>query len=144
MTNAVHFFVPGEPVAKGRARVTTIGGHPRQYTPAKTVAYESTVALIARQAMGASDPIAGPVAVYLQAVWAIPASWSKKRAREAMGKYKASRPDLDNLIKSICDGCNGITWNDDAQVVQLRAEKFYGAIPGVTVEIIGMDCANDQ
>ena len=28
--------VPGEPVAKGRPRLTTQGGHPRAYTPART------------------------------------------------------------------------------------------------------------
>lgn len=133
MTNAVRFHIPGIPVAKGRARVTTIGGHARTYTPEKTVRYESTVALMARQAMGASSPIAKPVSVSIVATWPIPASWSKKRQQEAV--YKPSRPDLDNIIKAIGDGCNGIVWNDDSQIAVLQSCKVYGAVPGVSVEV---------
>lgn len=133
MTNALRFEVPGIPVAKGRARVTTIGGHARAYTPAKTVAYESTVALMARQAMGASSPMAGPLAVSIIATWPIPASWSKKRRESEV--FKASRPDLDNIAKAIGDGCNGIVWADDSQIVDLRCVKRYGQIPGVVVEV---------
>ena len=131
--NAVRFEIPGIPVAKGRARVTTIGGHARAYTPAKTVAYESTVALFARQAMGAAEPIPGPVAVLIVATWPIPPSWPKKR-REA-AKWKASKPDADNVAKAIGDACNGIVWADDSQVVDLRCVKLYGALPGVVVEV---------
>ena len=133
MTNALRFEVPGIPVAKGRARVTTIGGHARAYTPAKTVAYESTVALMARQAMGASSPMGGPLAVSIVATWPIPASWSKKRRDSEV--FKASRPDLDNIAKAIGDGCNGIVWGDDSQIVRMHAAKVYGPVPGVVVEV---------
>jgi len=132
--NAVRFTIPGIPVAKGRARVTTIGGHARAYTPAKTVAYESTVALFARQAMGAAEPISGPVAVSIVATWPIPPSWPKKR-REA-ARWKTSKPDADNVAKAIGDACNGIVWADDSQVVDLRCVKLYGPVPGVVVEVI--------
>lgn len=133
MTNALRFHVPGIPVAKGRARVTTIGGHARAYTPAKTVAYESTVALMARQAMGASSPMGGPLAVSIVATWPIPPSWPKKRRESEV--FKASRPDLDNIAKAIGDGCNGVVWADDSQIVDLRCVKRYGQIPGVVVEV---------
>lgn len=132
MTNIVRFHIPGIPFAKGRARVTTIGGHARAYTPAKTVAYESTVALMAQQAMGASRPMAGPVAVSIVATWPIPTSWSKKRRESEV--FKTSKPDLDNLVKALGDGCNGIVWGDDSQIVRMHASKVYGPVPGVTVE----------
>lgn len=32
------------------------------------------------------------------------------------------RPDLDNLIKSLLDGCNNICYDDDRQVVSISAE----------------------
>jgi Holliday junction resolvase RusA-like endonuclease len=133
MTNAIRFEIPGVPVAKGRARVTTIGGHARAYTPAKTVAYESTVALMARQAMGASSPMDGPLAVSIVATWPIPASWSKKRRETEF--WKTSRPDVDNIAKAIGDGCNGIVWGDDSQIVRMHASKVYGPVPGVVVEV---------
>jgi len=127
------FTIPGIPVAKGRPKATTINGMARMYTPAKTVAYESAVAMFARQAMGAAEPIPGPVAVSIVATWPIPASWSKKRREGA--KWKTSKPDADNVAKAIGDACNGIVWQDDSQVVDLRCVKLYGAVPGVLVEV---------
>lgn len=47
----IRFHIPGTPVAKGRARVTTRGGRPATYTPAKTVAYEGLVALAGQDAI---------------------------------------------------------------------------------------------
>lgn len=32
-------------------------------------------------------------------------------------------PDIDNLIKAILDGLNGIAWEDDKQVVEVRAQR---------------------
>jgi Holliday junction resolvase RusA-like endonuclease len=131
--NALRFHIPGEPVAKARARSTSSGLH---YTPAKTAAYEKLVAWHAKAAMGASSPIPGPVAVFLQAVYTVPASWRGKRSKDVVGQFKASRPDLDNIVKSVFDGMNGVVWNDDAQVCELRAEKSYGLVAGVTVEVV--------
>ena len=131
MTNAVRFEVPGIPVAKGRARSTSTGHH---YTPAKTVAYESTVALFARQAMGSARPMEGPLRLSIVATWPVPASWSKKRREAAF--WKTGKPDADNIAKTIGDACNAIVWLDDSQVVQLHCAKKYGPIPGVVVEVV--------
>lgn len=32
-------------------------------------------------------------------------------------------PDIDNLIKSILDGLNGIAWEDDKQVIEVKAQR---------------------
>lgn len=129
----IRFTIPGIPVAKGRAIASTMGGKVRMRTPAKTIAYESTVALFARQAMGAGAPISGPVALHIVATWPIPPSWPKKRREGA--QWKTSKPDADNVAKAIADACNGIVWADDSQVVDLRCVKVYGPIPGVVVEV---------
>ena len=47
----IHFHIPGQPVGKGRPRIGKVGAHARMFKPAKTVSYESTVALFAAQAM---------------------------------------------------------------------------------------------
>ena len=132
MINALRFEVPGEPVSKGRPRSTADGHH---YTPAKTVAYERLVAWTAKAAMGSADRIAGPVSVLIVATWGIPASWSKKRSQAAMGGPKTSKPDVDNIAKICCDAMNGVVWNDDAQVHDLRCRKCYGLEPGVVIEV---------
>jgi crossover junction endodeoxyribonuclease RusA len=38
--------------------------------------------------------------------------------------HKGQTPDIDNLIKSILDGLNGIAWQDDKQVVKVVAERL--------------------
>lgn len=132
------FHVPGIPVAKGRARISTHGGKVRSFTPQKTVAFESRVALAAERAMAGSDPLMGPVLLSLHIEPPIPQSWSLKKKAAALGGtiQPCGRPDIDNYIKAIADGGNGILWNDDAQITRLNAVKRYAAQPGVHVEVI--------
>lgn len=143
------FTVPGDPVAKGRARAFIRNGHVAHYTPSNTVAYENTVRTMARQAMAGRDPLAGPVALVVRAAMRIPGSWSRKRQQAAgLGTVvPTSRPDLDNLVKAIKDGCNGVVWRDDAQVIELLATKRYGHTPCVHVRIdvvADVDCGQPQ
>lgn len=136
----IRFVVPGTPVAKQRARISTRGGVVRSFTPHKTVAFESLVAMKAEQAMAGADPLAGPVALKLYVELAIPQSWSLKKKNGAInGAVKpCGRPDIDNYVKSIADGGNGILWRDDSQITDLSAVKRYGQQPGVHVEVTAL------
>lgn len=134
----IRFHVPGIPVAKGRPRITTRGGKVRSFTPPKTVAFESLVALAAERAMEGSDPLDGPVSLTLHVELPIPQSWSLKKKSAAMSglTQPTGRPDLDNYIKAISDGGNGILWADDSQITLLTAAKRYASQPGVHVEVL--------
>ncbi|MDE1999351.1 MAG: RusA family crossover junction endodeoxyribonuclease [Burkholderiales bacterium] len=123
------FTVPGEPVAKGRARAFVRNGFVAHYTPEKTARYENLVKLAARQVMGVQLPIEGPVALTVRAFLAIPSSWSlkKQRAAAAWELTPTKRPDLDNIVKAVKDGANGVVWKDDSQVIDVIASKRYGA-----------------
>ena len=135
----ITFTIPGEPVAKGRARSFIRNGHVAHYTPDKTARYENLVKLAAQQAMGERNPSEGAVALIVRAFMSIPASWSQKKQRAAaLGEVTPTkRPDLDNIVKAVKDGANGVTWKDDSQVVDVRASKRYGA-PRVEVEVRGI------
>lgn len=137
MLQALTFTVPGEPQGKGRARISTAGRFARAYTPAKTVAYESLVAVVAQQAMGEQNPWDCACAVRLVAVFPVPASWSKKKQAQAMaGEIRPTKkPDADNVMKAIYDGMNGVVWKDDSQAVDNYVSKRYGAQPGVIVSV---------
>lgn len=138
MITNIAFVVPGEPGAKQRPRATSIGGHARMYTPAQTVRYESLVAMCAGQAMRSGPPLAGPMAIEIEAVHSIPASWSKKRRAAALAGLErpfTSRKDWDNIGKIVCDAINGIVWLDDRQVCDGRVIKRYGETPGVHVRV---------
>lgn len=133
----LEFTVPGQPVAKGRARSFVLNGSVRHHTPEKTVRYESTVALMASAAMQGAPLIDGPLAVQIGAFFLIPASWSQKKRTQAMcGNIRPTgRPDLDNIAKAICDACNGVVWRDDSAVVTLSMHKWYSDAPRVQVVV---------
>lgn len=142
----VAFSIPGQPVAKGRARSAAVmrdgkpllvNGRPvvKHHTPEKTVIFENLVKLAAKEAMSGRPPFAGPVELTLDIRLQIPASWSRKRQQLAeAGQIAATKkPDADNVLKAVKDGMNGIVWVDDAQAVEYRISKRYGATPGVRV-----------
>lgn len=134
----IQFNIPGDPVAKGRARATMVQGRARMYTPDKTASYEGKAAYLAKQAMAGADPLTGPVALTIRAVFAIPASWTKKRlaAHDIKPELVTKKPDADNIVKIVSDALNGVCWVDDSQVAVLReVVKVYGLVPGVDVTV---------
>jgi Holliday junction resolvase RusA-like endonuclease len=133
----VGFFVPGQPVAKGRPRLTTRGGHARAFTPEKTVAYESLVAQTCHNAMKGMEAFNGPVSVDMAVMVSVPRSASKKRKEAALNGSVAPtrKPDLDNIIKAICDGMNGVAYKDDSQIVRFNVRKTFSETPGVHVMV---------
>lgn len=138
MIQVINFTVPGDPVAKGRARATMIQGRARLYTPDKTASYEGKAAYLAKMAMAGMPPLMGPVALSIRAVFAIPASWTKKRlaAHAENPEWVVKKPDADNIVKIISDAMNGVCWVDDSQVAVLReVVKVYGEVPGVEVKV---------
>lgn len=137
----VAFTVPGDPVAKGRARSFVRAGHVAHYTPEKTAKYENLVKLAAYKAMLGAEVIDCPVLLVVHAFLPIPQSWSKKKQQSAaIGSIvPTKKPDLDNLVKSIKDGMNGVVWRDDAQVVDLIASKRFGE-PRVEIEVRKIEC----
>lgn len=133
----VRFTVPGEPVAKGRARAFIRNGKIGHHTPDKTARYENLVKLVAKQAIGNAKPLEGPLSLRCTFWLSVPMSYSSKRRKSCLSgsERHCKRPDIDNLLKSVKDGCNGVAWVDDCQVVEVSARKCYGETPGVDVEI---------
>lgn len=129
--------IPGEPVGKGRPRVSTIGGHARMFTPAKTKSYEETVKSEAVASMRGMEPLSGPVALRLELYLGVPASYPKgRRAKCLSGEiWPTKKPDIDNVVKAICDAFNGVVWIDDVQVVSMAVVKRYGETPCVLANV---------
>jgi Holliday junction resolvase RusA-like endonuclease len=122
MTFQVTYSVEGDPVGKQRPRFS----RGRTYTPKKTVDYETIIASKASQAMGSSEPLQTPLAIFIWISHAIPASYSKKRKEACLnGLDWPKKPDLDNVAKGYLDAMNGIVYKDDVQVVKLRVSKRY-------------------
>ena len=130
MTFQLIFSVDGDPVGKQRPRFSR--GH--TYTPKKTVDYEKLIADKAKEAMGLTEPLETPVAVYIYANYKVPASYSKQRRSDCLaGIERPKKMDIDNVCKCVLDAMNGIVYVDDRQVVSLHATKRYDTISSVHV-----------
>lgn len=137
MTDSIFLIIEGEPQGKGRPRAFRAGKGVRMFTPGKTKDYEQTVQAEAIKAMMGKPPIFGPVELRLNLVCSVPASWSKtKRAQALAGEIvPTNKPDIDNVVKAICDALNAIVWHDDVQVVDLVVRKRFGEAPHVEATI---------
>jgi Holliday junction resolvase RusA-like endonuclease len=133
----IRILVPGQPVAKGRPKITTIGGKPRAYTPEKTVRYENLVALAGAKVMDGRELLEGPLRLTIFAHFQLPKKVSKeRRAKAAAGQdWHTSRPDGDNVLKAVGDALNGIVWRDDAQIAHPEIIKLYREIPELVIEV---------
>lgn len=131
--------VYGQPQGKQRARVCVRGNYARAYTPEKTASYENLINLSYIQALnGSLSPYWDkPVRIGIQAIYQIPKSFSKKRTAAALDGLLCPqvKPDIDNVVKVVCDALNKIAYKDDTQVVEITACKLYGVEPMLIIDI---------
>jgi len=133
----ITFTIPGKPTGKGRPRFARRGQFVQAYTPKETEHYEALVRIEAKKAMRGISIIETAVEVAIKAFFIPPESWSKKKRLDAVtGKILPTvKPDNDNILKIICDGCNKIVYKDDAQAVKTSLEKIYSHREYVEVNI---------
>lgn len=138
----VYFFVPGKVQGKARPRFSSKSG--TVYTPGRTKSYERQIAEAYEAQHGPCFD--GAVTVVIEAVFPIPKSWPRVKKAEALaGKLPPGKPDIDNILKVVLDGLNGIAYEDDKQVVLTQCKKVYADTTrpaGLQVHVIPMDNAN--
>ena len=132
MPHIVKFTVPGKAVPKARPRRGKYGG---VYTPKNTVHYENLVKLSAQYHF--DKPVDAPIELHVKFKLPRPKKiiWKTKPMPEVP---TPSKPDLDNLLKSVIDGLSGVAFYDDRQIWKITAEKVYHAgddKPEVMIEI---------
>jgi Holliday junction resolvase RusA-like endonuclease len=122
----LHCTIPGKAVGKGRPRF----GNGRTYTPAKTENAEAWARACMHEQIG-RPCLAGPIALAIEVVQAVPPSWPKWRQAAALAGavHPTGRPDVDNVLKTFGDAGNGLLWHDDAQIVRASIAKRYGTEP---------------
>lgn len=125
--------IPGNPVGKGRPRVTTRGGFARAYTPRRTADYESSIVGAYNAQIASKYKLSGPIEANIKAFFKLPSSISKKEKNLLLSNTikHTHKPDIDNIEKSVLDALNGYAYEDDSQIVKLSAEKFYSENPRV-------------
>ena len=137
----MEIVIYGEPVPQGRPKFASFGGHVHAYDPQKSRNYKQLVRFWVTQHLKKIDgwkPFENALCVDLTFYMGIPSSWSKKKRIQAIqGQIRpVSRPDTDNLIKSVTDSCNGLLWVDDCIITDLSARKRYtGELARVVIKI---------
>ena len=115
----VEFTVPGPCVAKPRPRFSSKTG--RTYTPNNGHKYEKLV----RECYGDNYYFDDKfIKIKISVYFTVPKSYNKQKTKNALdGKIFPTKADLDNYVKTICDGLNGVAFRDDRYIVGIEAEK---------------------
>lgn len=136
----VEFFLEGTPKGKGRPRFTRMG---RTYTPPETKAYEAAIShafKCAAEEQGLHIPVF-PVDVGVRLsvrIYHKPSKSTRKSTREAMLDNLipcVRKPDIDNVLKAICDGLESWGFENDTQVTSIHAVRLWGEFPGIFVKL---------
>lgn len=124
--------IPGAPYPLKRPRRAKNGG---MFDPKENVAAKQVMAWQARTVI--KTPIEGPVRVRIHFFFARPKSHYGKYLKPSAPNCHTQKPDVDNLVKAIFDGFNGVAWVDDTQVVEVVARKEWADIfePSTRVDI---------
>lgn len=117
------------PISKERPR-TGKSGH--VYTPKKTKDFERAVA----SACLVDKPVTYPFKISITIEEAPPRTWPvEKRTLALADLIVPSRGDLDNQIKAITDGLNGVAYVDDVQISDIDAQRRYSLVDRIIVSI---------
>jgi Holliday junction resolvase RusA-like endonuclease len=128
-SNVVRFTVPMDPIPLGRPRLSRY----KVYDP--QVLLKRQVALFLRPQWN-MIPLDGNISLEIIFYFHIPDSWSAKKKEKVAGKRKGGRPDLSNCIKFYEDVMQDIgVYKDDAQIVEISAQKLYDDGNGARVII---------
>jgi Holliday junction resolvase RusA-like endonuclease len=123
-----------DPVAKGRPRLTTVNGHARAFTPAKTRNAETAIQYAIRQQLSGVDLLPRTLALALTVTFYRPRPVHLRKSIT----LPTTKPDLDNYIKTCSDAMNHYVFEDDSQITSIRALKRYcraGEPPRIELEL---------
>ena len=119
----MYFIVEGRPKPQIRHKFS----YGRTYDPSCKDKEEFLQKVIE---LAPKPPIAAPIRVIL--IFYMPRPKYMFRTGKFKGMLKPNQPiqhsktpDIDNLVKMVCDALNGVFYKDDSQISQLKAEKLY-------------------
>lgn len=82
-----------------------------------------------------AEPISGAVSVFLEFRFQRPKSQMTSKGKRTKS-YRESphvKPDLDKLTRAVLDALTGAAFQDDAQVIKIKARKVYSERVGVSI-----------
>lgn len=127
MTQSLYISLAGEPSRVTHQSGTRISrGH--TYKSKALLQWESTLEEGLKQYVP-KIPLKGPIRLDV--------SWEfKAKTKKQNNTWKITRPDTDNMQKTLKDVMTKLGfWKDDSQVVYEVCEKYWGKEPGIFIAI---------
>lgn len=131
MSSRIRFVVYVDPQPKLRPRFNMMSR--RVYTPEKVHSFQNEVRQQVVLAYGDSVeyPIFSvdvPLSVDLDFISKLPKVHPGSKISHSLGlHWRGNGDDIDNLAKSVMDGLNGVLWEDDRQIVEMRMRKLFAS-----------------
>ena len=124
------FSVEGVPIQQGSLKHI---GHGRMIhnKAVELAAWRADIANAAK--LAGCTPIPKPIAITMR--------FRVKRPKTVKRDHPTVAPDLDKYIRGVLDGLTGTAYEDDSQVIDIKATKVYSDAPGVDIEVSDLfDC----
>ena len=129
-------IIPGKPIAKKRARFSRRGKYVVTYNDQRKEE-EGWILLAKSQITDFFKDI-----VWVTLIFYMPRPKSHYGTGEKSARLKANapiyhtkKPDVDNLVKFCLDCLNGLAWQDDSQISEMRVRKIYSEEPRTEITI---------
>ena len=120
------------PMGSPRPRFRNAGKFVQTYMPTNYTNHKKSLKAQMPKLM-----LTDPIKITIEFYFPMLKSWSKKKHVAMVGQYKQTKPDIDNLIKTVLDAANGHVWHDDNQIVEITSFKKYAETPKIVMHIEG-------
>ena len=136
----IEIVVPGIPEPKGSHHIQRRGNASWLLAGGNAKAHERlkdwearvrTYAAATMRALGASEPLAGPIALDVTFYLPRPHSAAKRL-------FPAVKPDLSKLVRGVEDPLSDLVYDDDARIVSESSRKVYADPenpPGASIRV---------
>ncbi|WP_180548886.1 RusA family crossover junction endodeoxyribonuclease [Staphylococcus haemolyticus] len=118
------------PIGSPRPRFRNTGRFVQTYMPTSYTKHKDFI----REQMP-NTLLDGELKVTLLFYFKPPKSWSNRKKLLAIGQYKRTKPDIDNLMKTVLDAANKKVWQDDNQIVEISSLKQYAEVPKIIMKV---------
>ena len=119
----VKIIIPLEPVAKAYIKDKQGNFH---LTPACAI-FETAVGWYVKGKMPELLDMPKPIKVVVT-------HWLTEPKRSKYD-HPVGKPDIDNLDKSVNDGCKGVLWHDDSQILDKHSRKLWAKKGYIELEV---------
>lgn len=125
------FTIPGNPIPLARARINPKAffgsAKHKMWDPQKELKLVTAITL--QNQFDKAGFFTGPIHLDVIFYMPIPKCISKKKKESICGTHHIAKPDLDNLVKFICDSAHGILYHDDSLIASITTKKLYDLDP---------------